>query len=357
MKQTISSRHRDYRIEHANYQIPDNVCINGNVEYYQENIDRLFTYFKLVIRHILEPYCPNEWWIVGGSLLGVIRQGSLLPWDDDCDFAISKIAFDNILVNLSTINNSRFARGGKNEKNSFTIAEYFCGFKIYGADGFCVADLFLVEELELKSKTKTNVSFTNYNERRLIYSGKSLMCHTFPFPQISFLSTDVFPLKKMHIMGITVNIPQKPKTILYNNYSNTCLKTIKLPNILSGIHKSYINHISSQWLFFFILRLYNSNKYPNLTNLAHSFFPMFFKYLFVFDDLNMHHLFKQSAHVFIPMMECMNSEELHTMLSENYLDFEKIIRDVVIFNIENPQCLVHPLLITQLETELRKKIN
>ena len=84
---------------------------------------------------------------------------------------------------------------------------------------------------------------------------------------------------------------------------------------------------------------------------------MFFKYLFVFDDLNMHHLFKQSAHVFIPMMECMNSEELHTMLSENYLDFEKIIRDVVIFNIENPQCLVHPLLITQLETELRKKIN
>lgn len=40
--------------------------------------------------------CNIEYWIEGGTLLGIRRENRLLPWDNDIDFSIKSTQLDNI---------------------------------------------------------------------------------------------------------------------------------------------------------------------------------------------------------------------------------------------------------------------
>jgi hypothetical protein len=277
----ISNHNRTYKIDDITYYIPKSISFIDNcvIQYSQTKIDELYANFRVIISEILYKYCPNDWWLIGGSLLGYIRQNSLLCWDDDCDFAITKDGFNILLEKLTEIN-----RHLVDVKANLEILEYMCGFKIYNkTNGNGIADFFITDSYKSDSDT-------------LVYSGPCIngKClfniHTYIFTKIHFKKSDVFPIQKLTIPcsggDYYLNLPKNPIPILHNNYSDKCLDCIvQPPKEAIIVHSSYFNNISSNWTYTKYKNVW-TEKYPNVCLCFLKYYLLIFETIFSNYHLN-----------------------------------------------------------------------
>ncbi len=209
--------------------------IHGSIQYDSDTYTRTCMNFIKIIS-MLDKLCANEYWLIGGSLLGTIRNKCVLPWDDDIDIAITTIGYSVILENIHTY-------------TTFTIIQNMIGFKLYDGD-MSVADIFIIDYID---------------DTQLVYSGpyineKSHYILHECFPKIIFTYEDIYPLLRYECCGIYVNIPRNYKKLLIQNYNEKAFNEIKFPYL--GIHNNLFD-----------------------SRFAHTFYYELFKYL-VYSDNN-----------------------------------------------------------------------
>ena len=73
------------------------------------------------ITRIMEKH-DIEYWVDGGSMLGAIRHGGIIPWDDDLDIGVME---ENVYKLLTT----KFKKDLKNR--GYNIVPYALGYKIF----------------------------------------------------------------------------------------------------------------------------------------------------------------------------------------------------------------------------------
>ena len=246
----LSNQTRNFMIDGNKYSVDKSILFNDNceIEYNQNQTDLLYTQLKRTIQ-ILDKYCPKDYWILGGTLLGRERFGTLLPWDDDFDIGITMKAYDALAHNMKPIQ----------KIFDCELIETIIGLKVC-YDDVCFGDLFVCDYIN------------KVNKEKMVYSGPIIegmsTFHTYKyiFNQICFSYNDIFPLIRKPLGDIFVNCPRKYKKILHNNYKKGVIQTI-IPPIINDTHK----HIpKSLWSSVYtIVAIYHKNN------------PEFAKFLYV----------------------------------------------------------------------------
>ena len=211
----ISTEKRDFSICGNNYTIPETISFHKNceIEFNQKQADTLYTHILNVI-DILDKICPGEYWAVGGTLLGTIRWGQILTWDDDSDFGITMKGYSLILDYLES----------SDSLTKYEFIESANGLKVYFGD-LCVGDIFVCD----------------YINNKFVYSGpvidgvSTFYTHKYIFNQIKFRETDIFPLIRKPFGTKTIPCPKNYTRILNNNYRPGVLTTI-IPPVINNIH-------------------------------------------------------------------------------------------------------------------------
>ena len=255
----ISNKCRDYKIGENKHTISKKIQFDCEIQYSQHKINELYKHIKFFVKHVLNKFVKDDYWAVGGTLLGTIRHQGLIVWDDDADFAITLDGFKTILKNLPRIN-SEMNMNNDNNDPKYELCEYFIGFKLYYGEK-CIVDLFVVDYLtsNLPAPSKKMV----YSGH--IHKGKSTFVqYKLCFPFIYFYENDIFPLKKGRCEDFEVNIPHNSQNVLFNNYNKSCLSIMKQPpQNQTALHDSFFNEKRSLYIFTeYKNKCYK--KYPNV---------------------------------------------------------------------------------------------
>lgn len=86
-------------------KIKKNKCENFNSNF-NSNFDSTHIEINNLLK-ILSSYLENNninYWIIGGTLLGSVRHGQLIPWDDDADIGIELNQIDKLLESNKLLN-------------------------------------------------------------------------------------------------------------------------------------------------------------------------------------------------------------------------------------------------------------
>ncbi len=238
----LSDTQRTFTLHNNSYVINDSIQIHGKVKYDTVSYDNIYEYFKNII-NILDNICPDDYWLIGGTLLGTVRNKCILPWDNDIDIAITTEAFKRINKKLFFIR----------ENTDFTMIPNLLGFKMY-VEEQSICDLFVIDYLP--------------NTSIMVYSGpfignKSYYYTHAGFPNIKFIHDDVYPLVKLQCGEIRVNCPSKYKKLLVQNYNSKVFNEIKFPsrNIHNNMYDSEIAHKLYLEIYKQIVK--DDNKYIN----------------------------------------------------------------------------------------------
>ena len=158
------------------------------------------------------------YWLCNGTLLGVIRDSKLIPWDEDLDFGVSvdyseqvrEIFKREIFEIINDGKGSNFlALCHKEGKNLIKIDINF-----YEQDG-----------KELKSLWKVPNTNRYFNFLQKIVEKIGLDCRNsaiyWTFSGYSSLEKDVFPTKEIDFAGRFVSVPNNPEACLAYTYGET----------------------------------------------------------------------------------------------------------------------------------------
>lgn len=97
-------------------------------------IERLYTLLSVAI-HV----CEQEkitYWATGGTLLGIVRHGEIIPWDDDCDIGIYETDEQTMFTALQSYLLSMPECGIKAKCNEYGIKMECMNMKGVGLDVF-----------------------------------------------------------------------------------------------------------------------------------------------------------------------------------------------------------------------------
>lgn len=163
-------------------------------EFYYTKYQLKFIHNELIdifkkLKIVLEKH-KIKYWAIGGTLLGIIRNNEMIPWDDDMDLGMLKTDFlklkydKHVHKDLNEIGlyvgNVRdkyrlFKIKKKNEHDDYSVNNIFI-------DIFCME---LIDDYYV---------FLNEHEREL-------------WPNSKFKYNELFPLKTSYINNISIKIP------------------------------------------------------------------------------------------------------------------------------------------------------
>ncbi len=102
----------------------------------QKNLKKLFSAFNKVVKRYDVTYCLDS-----GTLLGAVRHGNIIPWDDDIDVQMYKDDIKVLLKNRKEIRDMGYHIGFRDKIYRF---ERMRKDRKYGSDGYI--DIFEVRE-------------------------------------------------------------------------------------------------------------------------------------------------------------------------------------------------------------------
>ena len=151
----------------------------------------MFDFNKIATKHEL------EYFAIGGTLLGAIRHGSVIPWDDDCD------------VGMLYKNKRKFlALESEFKKCGYKFVKTWFGYKVcfqnrknnVGEDySFPNLDVFLY-------RRKDNLIIPSFKAVREIWEKEF------------YIEEQLFPLHEHKFASFTIKVPKEPKPYLDRLY-------------------------------------------------------------------------------------------------------------------------------------------
>jgi phosphorylcholine metabolism protein LicD len=191
-------------------------------------VDELFTSHDI-------PYC-----IYSGTLLGCMRHGDIIPWDEDIDIMILNRDVEKIASLENEINSSGFVyaehkRYGRNYKmyvkapeNQRIVAELvsmfpysvdhpdYGPFRVWKAHPIIQKNIWdrisSMTKKSMKLSSNALIGFDNIESIKAQVQRGDLVITN------QYMDQEIFPLRRHQFAGFSVNIPNQAKTILARDY-------------------------------------------------------------------------------------------------------------------------------------------
>ena len=193
-------KNQTYFVEDLKRTFKGEFTIMSPLKYSPEKLNDIYKGAKYFFP-IMNTYDFN-YFAVGGTLLGAVRHGGIIPWDYDIDVAITKKTYFKIIDLLDELN----------KINSEYYWANVCapGIRIFYQDNALI-DLFVVDFID-----KTHLAYSgNYTKDKQ----PTFLTHYYCFPKIKPLQKKIYPLKWMDFEDLKIRVPNDPKYFLYLNYN------------------------------------------------------------------------------------------------------------------------------------------
>lgn len=195
-----SSYEKEIKEQLLNMKIDENkiTIFHTNTEELQLKNDNLLSISQSLMLDIAELFNENHinYYIDHGTLLGLIRDNKILPWDIDIDFAIASQEKESIIKLLDS-----YLPKYKNEYCSINNWEYFINKEILDLDKNIKQVMYITIINNIKEK-KTTIGLDihlKYSDNEKIYwkvaQRRLFATKAFCFPTIDF----IFKTKKLKI--------------------------------------------------------------------------------------------------------------------------------------------------------------
>ena len=198
-----------YYIGNKVYRLP-NLKLSGNARLLRtEYLERQKALLQSVFSTMNS--CYISCWVSGGTLLGMVRHKTFIPWDDDCDIHTSwsnrNVLYSNYFKRKLQKNNlERILLIGTNQNRAGK-----CGaaVRIRFKNSFTpVCDVFFVKHVSRNMVGKID-SWVNES---IIFNKKE-----------QWPTSDLFPLENHTIDDMSLTLPNKPTDVIVQQYGDTAL--------------------------------------------------------------------------------------------------------------------------------------
>ena len=164
-------------------------------------LDLLESFDKIARKHNL------EYWMTGGTLLGAVRNGSFVPWDDDIDVAVPSDSLQRLLHD-SSVHETMGKMG-----YTLEYADFIYRFWKIGRNPPYM-DVFEYEREAKGTAFRVEGAFGFLGRTELdMFQLRS--CHNrHRWPREYYLVSELFPLKDVALEGLPLRAPANPHPYL-----------------------------------------------------------------------------------------------------------------------------------------------
>jgi phosphorylcholine metabolism protein LicD len=202
----LLSNGNKYKIFNVEHTIRDNLIIKKPIPmtdlYKLERLYKVIKYTTEFLEIHEIDYC-----IESGTLIGCVRHGGIIPWDNDVDIMIFKDGYDKMKTIMD-----------KYITNEFNILHMTPGFKLFYEDE-TYGELFVYDYDEKIDLYRMAFPYINHNEPTFLTSD-------IYYSHQKYKKSSLFPTKKTLFEDFYVRTPNDIVDVLTNTYKGNLLNCV-----------------------------------------------------------------------------------------------------------------------------------